>query len=153
MRTVGGRARRVGMGAVAMLALLTGCGLGGLTGSDEGAAPLRAEPSAVTPGPAEAAGVRGRLDFDALSDFRCGADPDGRWVAEGRITNTSGRPASYLVTVVVADDTDVVADGLRQRVAELSAGDSVALDLPRLPAAGVIDPTCQVQVVRRSDRP
>ncbi len=141
-------------GAAAAAVLLTGCGL--VPGSDGAADDGSSDsPSAdakedSSDGPTPLGGARGTLDLEALSGFECAQVDEGRWAAEGRVTNVSGRPASFVVTVLVAGGEGATATGLRTKVPALPPGDSARFDLQPLPVAGSEDLTCQVQVVRRS---
>ena len=147
MLTRGRTAATVG-GLTASFAVLAGCGL--LSGTDSGDAASTGAEAARPTESAPLAGVRGSLELGALSNFQCDVDADGQWGAQGRLTNSSDKSASYVVTVVVAGSDSARAAGLQQRVPDLPAGDSVKLDLQQLPAGSGDDLTCQVQVVRRS---
>lgn len=131
--------------------MLAGCGLVPGSGSDSADSRSTDAADRSAQAPAEPTVLAdGDLDLEALSNFECAEASDGRWAAEGRVTNTSGRSARFLVTVLVSGQEAATATGLREKVPTLAPGDSAGFDLQRLPVAGSENLTCQVQVVRRS---
>ncbi|HET7326508.1 MAG TPA: hypothetical protein VFJ14_04400 [Nocardioidaceae bacterium] len=87
--------------------VLAGCGVGG---SDNGAGgdgggdeSVSAEQAAVTAGSSSAgAQTADRIEVAPadLAGFSCARQADGRWKAEGQITNSADEPMIYTVTVV-----------------------------------------------------
>lgn len=145
------RATTVVCGWAAATAMLAGCGLIPGSGSDSTTSQSPASTASSAAAPAEPTVLAdGDLDLEALTDFECSEVSDGRWAAEGRVTNTSGRSARFVVMALVSGQEAATATGLREKVRTLAPGDSAGFSLQPLPAAGSENLTCQVQVVRRS---
>ncbi len=140
----------VAAGLVGGVLTLTGCGADVSAGSAGagGAEPVVTSPTASEGEQADSGG-RGIPDAGALSDLDCGQRPSGAWSASATLTNTTGEPADFVVTVAIAGPEQDTAQAGRQRIRGLAAGDSVDLVLRRLPAPGGDQLTCQVQVIRR----
>jgi hypothetical protein len=87
---------------------------------------------------------------DDLSDFVCAADDDGDgdWNASGVITNSTGQPADYRITVVVAGGPGVSLPGKSRTLIDLAPGVEEPFDVKRLAPTGDTDPTCNVEVLR-----
>ncbi len=145
-----GTGTAVAAGLAGGVLTLTGCGAG-VSADSTGAG--AAEPVVTSPAPSEAEqadpGARGAPDAEALSDLDCVQRPSGAWSASATLTNTTGEPADFVVTVAVAGPEQDTVRATRQRVRGLAAGDSADLVLRRLPAPGGDELSCQVQVTRR----
>lgn len=55
---------------------------------------------------ADAVASEGKPAPTALTDFQCRADDDGDWSATGHLKNSSKKPVTFQVTVVVRPDED-----------------------------------------------
>jgi hypothetical protein len=135
------------LGLVAALTLgVAACGGG--SGDDVGATdPPTSAPSSAASTPPTASDTAMEAASD-LSDFGCAAGKDGAWDASGVITNSTGKPADYRVTVVVAEGPGVSVPGMRRTLTDLTPGRPEPFEIEGLPASGAADATCQVEVLR-----
>jgi len=125
------------------------CAAAGCAGGGEPTAAVD-DPTATETTWSDPSGPAGTIDPDALSGFACGADRSGTWSATGTLTNRGRTRDGFVVTVLVAGDDTATAQGKRERISGLGAGEFVELRLARLPAPAPSDDlTCQVQVLRR----
>jgi hypothetical protein len=135
------------LGLVVVAMAVAACG----GGSDEpSASPTSDSPAASHPSNASSDRSEEHV-VDAgsdLSDFVCAADDDGDWNASGVVTNSTGQPADYRVTVVVADGPGVALPGKSRTLTDLDPGGSEPFDVKRLAPSGDADPTCHVEVLR-----
>lgn len=105
---------RVLAASLAGVVLLAGCGSDGGRSADAsaptgtgGAAGGAAEREGSAADRAPAA-ERVEVAPADLANFGCSRRDDGRWRAEGIVTNSAGRPMVYTVTVVAVDDRERV---------------------------------------------
>jgi hypothetical protein len=134
------------LGLVVVAMAVAACG----GGSDDPSASPTSDSTAVSQPPASPERPDKRV-VDAgsdLTDFACAADDDGGWNASGVITNSTGQPADYRVTVVVADGAGASLPGKSRTLTDLAPGVAEPFDVNRLAASGDTDPACNVEVLR-----
>lgn len=93
--------------------LLAGCGSGGAESEEPSAPGGRSDTADVRAGSDTATGSGPAADPSEvapadLANFACGRRANGRWGAEGIVTNSAGKPMVYTVTVVTVDDSQQV---------------------------------------------
>lgn len=140
-------ARRRTAALLVTVCLASGCGgVGNPFSADE-------PTSASTKKPAnDAKGQRlgGADAIGELSDFDCAQRGNGRWKAVGTITNSTASPASYGVSVVVADAEAPPTSAKQRTLASIPVGQPTRFTIWNIPVSAGTDLNCTVRVVRLS---
>jgi len=83
---------------------------------------------------------------EALSDFACQRDDEGKWTASGAVTNRTEEPVSFQVTVHVGNVDGQGQPASTKRISSVQKNGSVGFELDEIETRAADGP-CHVQVL------
>lgn len=111
--------------------VLAGCGSGGSDNESDGEGSSTGQPAAAAQSPDAETAEKVEVAPADLANFSCDRLPNGRWKAEGHVTNSADKAMTYTVTVVTTDDREQVV-GEQVKSFDLEPDQTKAFTLPRL---------------------
>ncbi|MFI5430197.1 hypothetical protein [Aeromicrobium sp. UC242_57] len=141
--------------AVALLLVLAGCGGGSSEPAATPSATTAATSSATDATPTTeptTATPKGTPAPEALSEFRCEQDAEGRWNASGVLSNSGKAKVTYQVTIYIGQATGGEERARTKQVPSVAPDGSVEFTIKNVPAPKSGGP-CHVQVLVTSSLP
>jgi len=128
--------------AVALMLAVTGCG-----GDAKPKAEASGEPEKKVAMDGALPNVAGGTSApEALSDFACERDDEGKWKASGAVTNRTKEPVSFQVTVHVGNVDGQGQPASTKRISSVQKNGSVGFELDEIETRATDGP-CHVQVL------
>jgi hypothetical protein len=128
--------------AVALMLALAGCG-----GDAKPKAEASGEPEKKVAMDGALPNVAGGISApEALSDFACERDDEGKWSASGAVTNRTKEPVSFQVTVHVGNVDGQGQPARTKHISSVQKNGSVGFAFDEIETRAA-DGSCHVQVV------